>query len=150
MFILGVEPESVFEVDSSFVPEATILESPFDHANVVTDFTQFLGVALNNPEQLLHPKMLCDLCTKTEDCYYCGQRYHRLGDANTQNPLQGRTGCTNPGVLLVDSLPLATPRDALAAASPGSGAWVLSGPTLHLSFALCRLLPFPPSYGSGS
>ena len=81
MFILGVEPESVFGVDSSFVPEAAILDSPFDHANVVTDFTQFLGVALNNPEQLLHPKMLCNLCTKTEDCYYCGQRYHRLGDA---------------------------------------------------------------------
>lgn len=41
MFILGVEPESV----SSFVPEATILDSPFDHANVVTDFTQ------SSPEQ---------------------------------------------------------------------------------------------------
>lgn len=76
MFILGVEPESV----SSFVAEATILDSPFDNADVVTGFTQFLRVALNNPEQLPHPKMLCDLCTKTEDRYCCGQRDHRLGD----------------------------------------------------------------------
>ena len=109
MFILGVEPESV----SSFVPEATILDSPFDHANVVTDFTQFLGVALNNPEQLLHPKMLCDLCTKTEDCYCCGQRDHRLGDATPRALFREGLAAlpvADLPVLLVDSLPLANPQ----------------------------------------
>ena len=81
----------------------------------------------------------------------------QAGRCNTQSPLQGGTCCPPccwpPRAVGGQPAPSKPPGMLQLQLELSSGPWVLSGPTPHLSFALCFLplsLSFPPSHGSGS
>ena len=92
--------------------------------------------------------MLCVLCTEVEDCYYCGQGDHGLGDAMPRTPFTEGLVAQMLGVLPADSLPPATPQRCLSCSerlAQGHGRSVGLHRISPSSSAHSRFLSLPPT-----